>query len=182
MRAVRNRHAHIRLVVEPELDRRAPPVVVTINAHGHVVDARRPFDVVRARAIRIARFAVQLHHQIAGGIEDLDGRVLCQSVVTTHDLQVVWWRLRWGFRGRNCRSLGWLLSGNNRLRRRLGRLLCGQLKEVAVVEDEILEERVVYSSRRERVITVRVELPRGAEAVGLKADSFNICHVYIHKK
>ena len=61
-------------------------------------------------------------------------------------------------------------------------MLCGQLKEVAVVEDEILEERVVYSSRRERVITVRVELPRGAEAVGLKADVLNICHVYIHKQ
>ena len=84
-------------------------------------------------------------HIRAGRVEALDDRVLCLSVVTTHDLQVVWWRLRWGFRGRNCRSLSRLLSGNNGLRRRLGRLLSGQLKEVAVVVDEVLKERIVYS-------------------------------------
>ena len=48
--------------------------------------------------------------------------------------------------------------------------------------DEVLKESVVYSSKGESIITVRVELPRGAEAVGLQLDVHNIRHIYTHKQ
>ena len=156
MRAVGNRHAHGRVVVEPELDRRAAPAQLKRSAHGHVVDTLRPVDVVRARAASVSRCSVQLQDQVANGVEDLNRLAFWELTVTTNDLEVVWWGLRWHF-GRP--------FSHNRLGGRNCRFFCRQLKEVAVVVDEVLKERVVYSSKGESFATVRIELPRGAEAV-----------------
>ena len=174
MRAVGNRHIHERVVIEPELDKRAAPAELKRSTHGHVVDALSPVDVVRARATSVSRCSIQLQDQVANGVEDLNRLAFWELTVTTNDLEVVWWRLRWLFRGNLrglCgRDLGWRVGGRR----------CRQLKEVAVVVDEVFEERVVYSSRRERVITVRVELPSCAEAVGLQLDVPNPADVYTH--
>ena len=173
MRTIGNRHAHGRVVVEPELDRRAAPAQLKRSAHGHVVDALRPVDVVRARAASVSRCSVQLQDQVANGVEDLNRLAFWELTITTNDLEVVWWRLRW--------HLGRPFS-HNRLGGRNCRFFCRQLKEVAVVVDEVLKERVVYSSKGESFATVRVELPRGAEAVGLQLDVHNIRHIYTHKQ
>ena len=48
--------------------------------------------------------------------------------------------------------------------------------------DEVLKESVVYSSKGESFATVRIELPRGTETVGLQLDVHNVRHVYTHKQ